>query len=196
MNKRISISKDDQQKRSKSVHIRWKRIGIGFSVFISLVLIGNLIGFVNNQLSTRNSESVIAKDYGDSEQVWAQWNEIAILCSVDLGASNIQFNYDNSYVSLSLKYPKSDFNDWGNSKGFRELDCLSTNIFGFKLNQKVNFLTDIPQSNNLLYLDENLNISTSGKNEAGGLSCAIWDKSFEKYPVDEIIVGFLWDMPS
>lgn len=197
MNKRLSISKDDEQNRSKKSRINHKRIAIGISVFISFIIIGNLISFIGNQISARNSEQAAINKVKEVEKVTTEWNDVLSKCSSSVRADN-NLKYEDTYISVSifLRYPKTELQDWSNTKGFRELDCFTKSIFGTALSERVNFQSDIPQSDDSIYLDENLAIKVSDGETAKGLWGAVSDNSFSSsYSSDDIIVQFYMSFP-
>jgi len=197
MTKRLSISKDDEQKRSEKTHISRKRIAIGFSVFISLVIIGNLIGFIGNQISARNNEQAITNKVKEVEKVTTQWNDVLVKCSISVRAENeLKFKDGNFGVSLFLRYPRTDLNNWPATKGFRELDCFTKSIFGVELSKRVDLQKDIPQSDDSIYLNEKLMIEDPDGSQSEGLWGAIQDNSFSSsFSSDEIIVQFFMSSP-
>lgn len=194
MTKRLSISKDDVQKRSDKTRTIWKRVAIGITIFITLVIIGNLIGYVNNQLSIRKSQSIVASTENEVARITSQWNEALKDCSINMKASNnLQMRDEDPHVSILIDYPISDLKYWTNNKGFTELDCFTKIIFGIKLSQRVNFQKDIPQAGETLYLNENLIPHDPDGSQAGGLWGAIY---LSEYTQDTIGVQFHWDLPA
>ena len=196
MNKRLSISRDDVQNRSKMVHTRWKRVAIGFSIFVGLVLIGNVIAVVSHQISVRKSDSIVANNKNEAERVLNEWNQTLTDCAISAKADTT-ISFDNEpYVSVLIRYPKDLLANWSGSKGFQELDCFTKNIYGVELSQKVDFQNDIPQNDNSIFLNENLIIHEPDGGRSRGLWGAISDNSFSSsFSSNEIIVQFFRDGP-
>jgi hypothetical protein len=196
MNKRLSISKDDVQRRSKKLHTRWKRVAIGLAMLASLVLIGNVIAFVGDQFSIRKSESIVANNKKDAEQVLIKWNETLTGCSIGAKADTTFTSDDEPYVSVLIRYPKNLIENWSNGKDSRALDCFSEIIFGVKLSERVDFQKDIPQADKTLFLDEKLMIHDPDGGKSKGLWGAVSDNSFSSsFSSNEIIVQFFRNSP-
>ncbi len=197
MTNRFTISKDSVQKRSDLLQNRRKKIFFGLAIIASLIVISFIFNFVKGQISVANVERAAEENVNLENQITDKWNMVLGRCGMTSRADNGQSSKDGeTWVSVLLRYPREDLKDWANSKGHEETDCFTESIFGVKLSERVDFEKDIPQSDDSLYLDENLYNKGSGDEKAQGLWASISDNSFSRFSSEEIIVIFYWNLPT